>query len=229
MMFFDPLYLVFMIPGLLLSLWASARTKSAFKKWGKVRARMTGAQAARMMLDHAGLYDVKVGRAGGFLSDHYNPATRSLSLSPDVHDRPSIAAVGVACHEAGHAIQHANSYAPLQLRSAMVPMANIGSSLSWIVIMVGFFISAMGLVQLGIILFSATVAFQLVTLPVEFDASKRAKELVVNYGILAPQERVGVDKVLNAAAWTYVAAAVSSIMTLLYFLLRAGLLGGSDD
>ncbi len=229
MLFFDPLYLVFMIPGFLLSLWASARTKSAFKKWGKVRARMSGAQAARTMLDQAGLYNVKVERAQGFLSDHYNPATRSLALSPDVHDRPSISAVGVACHEAGHAIQHANAYAPLQLRSALVPMANIGSSLSWIVMMIGFFVASAGLVQLGIILFSATVVFQLVTLPVEFDASKRAKELVVDFGILAPHERVGVDKVLNAAAWTYVAAAVSSIMTLLYFLLRAGLLGGSDD
>ena len=228
-MFFDPLYLIFMIPGLLLSLWASARTRSAFKKWGKVRARMTGAQAARTMLDQAGLYNVKVERSHGFLSDHYNPATRCLALSQDVHDRPSIAAVGVACHEAGHAIQHANSYGPLQLRSALVPTANIGSSLGWIVIMIGFFVASSGLVQLGIILFSATVVFQLVTLPVEFDASKRAKELVVDFGILAPHERVGVDKVLNAAAWTYVAAAVSSIMTLLYFLLRAGLLGGSDD
>ncbi len=229
MFFIDPLYLLFMIPGLLLSLWASMRTNSAFKKWGKVRARMTGAEAARTMLNQAGLYDVRIGRADGFLSDHYNPATRSLALSPDVHDRPSIAAVGVACHEAGHAIQHAQAYAPLQLRSAMVPLASIGSSLGWIVITLGLLFSAMGLVQVGVILFSATVAFQLVTLPVEFDASRRAKELVLDYGILAPHERVGVDKVLNAAAWTYVAAAVSSILTLLYFLLRAGFLGGGDD
>lgn len=229
MMFFDPLYLMFMIPGVLLSLWASARTKSAFRKYGKVRARMTGAQAARSMLNQAGLYDVNVNRAQGFLSDHYNPATRSLALSPDVYDRPSVAAVGVACHEAGHAIQHANAYAPLQLRSALVPLAGIGSNLSWFVIMIGFFLASAGMVQLGILLFSATVVFQLVTLPVEFDASKRAKELVVNYGILAPQERVGVDKVLNAAAWTYVAAAVTGILTLLYFLLRAGMLGGNDD
>lgn len=227
-MLLDPLYLLFMIPGLLLSLWASMRTKSAFKKWGKVRARMTGAEAARTMLNQAGLYDVRIGRADGFLSDHYNPATRSLALSPDVHDRPSIAAVGVACHEAGHAIQHAQAYAPLQLRSAMVPTASIGSSLGWTVTALGLLLSVMGLVQVGIILFSATVAFQLVTLPVEFDASRRAKELVLDYGILAPYERDGVDKVLNAAAWTYVAAAVSSILTLLYFLLRAGFLGGDD-
>ncbi len=229
MLFFDPLYLFFMIPGLLLSLWATARTKSAFNKWTKVRARMTGADAARTMLRAAGLYDVEVGRSSGFLSDHYNPATRSLALSPDVYDRASISAIGVACHEAGHALQHANGYAPLQLRSALVPLASIGSSLCWIVITAGLFLSLGGLFQLGILLFSATVLFQLVTLPVEFDASRRAKELVVDYGIIAPHERVGVDKVLNAAAWTYVAAAVASIMTLLYFLFRAGLLGGSDD
>lgn len=229
MFFFDPTYLLFMIPGLLLSLWASARTKSAFNKWGKVRAAMSGARAARKMLDQAGLYNVKIERAGGFLSDHYDPRARCLRLSPDVHDRESIAAVGVACHEAGHAIQHARDYAPLQLRSALVPVASIGSNLSWIVIMAGIFLALTNLVYVGILLFTATVVFQLVTLPVEFDASKRAKELVVDFGILMPQERVGVDKVLNAAAWTYVAAAVSSIFTLLYFLMRAGLLGGSDD
>ena len=229
MFFFDPLYFVFLAPGFLLSLWASARTKSAFNKWGKVRAAMSGARAARKMLDQAGLYNVKIERAGGFLSDHYDPRARCLRLSPDVHDRESIAAVGVACHEAGHAIQHARDYAPLQLRSALVPVASIGSNLSWIVIMAGIFLALTNLVYVGILLFSATVVFQLVTLPVEFDASKRAKELVVDFGILMPQERVGVDKVLNAAAWTYVAAAVSSIFTLLYFLMRAGLLGGSDD
>ena len=218
-----------MIPGLLLSLWASARTKSTFKKYGNVRARMTGAQAARQMLDQAGLYDVKIGVSSGFLSDHYNPANRSLGLSPDVHDRASIAAVGVACHEAGHAIQHAKAYAPLQLRSALVPTASFGSNFGYIAIMLGIFMSISGMVYIGIALFSATVLFQLVTLPVEFDATNRAKQLVVDYGIVSPYERDGMDKVLNAAAWTYVAAAVSSILTLLYFLLRAGLLGGSDD
>ena len=229
MFFFDPTYLLFMIPGLVLSLWASARTKRAFKKYGKVRARMTGAQAARQMLDQAGLYDVKVGRASGFLSDHYNPATRSLALSPDVHDLPSIAAVGVACHEAGHAIQHANSYGPLQLRSALVPTASIGSNFGYLAIIAGILLSFSGLVYIGIALFSATVLFQLVTLPVEFDATNRAKELVVDYGIVGPYEREGMDKVLNAAAWTYVAAAVASILTLLYWLMRAGLLGSSND
>ncbi len=228
MMFFDPLYLAFMIPGLLLSLWAGARTKSAFKKYGNVKARMTGAEAARIMLDQAGLYSVEVAITEGFLSDHYNPRTRMLALSPEVYQQRSISAVGVACHEAGHAIQDANGYAPLQLRSAMVPMASIGSSLSWIVLTIGFLFAMGGLVTLGIALFSATVAFQLVTLPVEFDATRRAKDLVVKYGIVAPYERVGVDRVLNAAAWTYVAAAVSSVLTLVYFLLRAGFLGGDD-
>ena len=227
--YFDPMYFVFMIPGLILSMWAAARTKGAFKKWSKVRARMTGAQAARAMLDQAGLYDVKIGRAGGFLSDHYNPATKSLALSPDVHDRPSIAAVGVACHEAGHALQHAQGYSPLKLRSALVPAAGIGSNLSWIVIMAGMFLNQPGLLMIGVVLFSLTVVFQLVTLPVEFDASARAKELVVNYGILAPNEVEGVRKVLNAAAWTYVAAAITSVLTLLFYLMRLGLLGGRDD
>ena len=229
MFFFDPLYLLFMIPGLVLSLWASARTKSAFKKFSRIPARMTGAQAARSMLDQAGLYAVSVKRSSGFLSDHYNPATRSLGLSPDVYERNSIAAVGVACHEAGHAIQHARSYAPLQLRTALVPTASIGSNLGYLAIVFGIMLSFAGMVYVGIALFSATVLFQLVTLPVEFDASNRAKQLVLRYGIVSSYERDGMDRVLNAAAWTYVAAAVSSILTLLYFLMRAGLLGGSDD
>lgn len=229
MFFFDPLYLLFMIPGLVLSLWASARTKSAFKKFSRIPARMTGAQAARSMLDQAGLYSVSVKRSSGFLSDHYNPATRSLGLSPDVYERNSIAAVGVACHEAGHAIQHARSYAPLQLRTALVPTASIGSNLGYLAIVFGMMLSFAGMVYVGIALFSATVLFQLVTLPVEFDASNRAKQLVLRYGIVSSYERDGMDRVLNAAAWTYVAAAVSSILTLLYFLMRAGLLGGSDD
>ena len=229
MFFFDPLYFIVLAPGFILSLWATARVKSTFRKWGKVPTRMTGAQAARQMLDHAGLHNVEIKRSGGFLSDHYNPATRSLGLSDDVFGRASISAIGVACHEAGHAIQHANLYFPLQLRSTFVPLANIGSSLSWVVLMLGFMLGTMGLIQLGILLFSVCVFVSLVTLPVEFDASKRAKQLVVNYGILSPQEQIGVAKVLNAAALTYVAAAVTSILTLLYFLMRAGLLGGSRD
>ncbi len=231
-MFFDPMYLLFvMLPGMALSAWASFRTKRAFKKYSKVRAATgyTGAQAARAMLDREGLQDVKINRSHGFLSDHYNPATKSLALSEAVYGSNSISAIGVATHEAGHAIQHAQHYKPLWLRSVLVPTANIGSSLGYIVMMAGFFMNSMGIITIGIVLFSAVVLFQIVTLPVEFDASARAKKLVVAHGIISPTEREGVDRVLNAAALTYVAAAVSSLLTLLYFLMRAGLLGGRDD
>ncbi len=231
------MYMLFvMLPGMALSGWASFRVKSAFKKYSKVRVStgMTGAQAARRMLDIAGLHDVKIGRAQGFLSDHYNPMNRSLSLSPAVYDSNSIAAVGVATHEAGHAIQHAKNYAPLWLRSALVPAVGIGSSLGYIVMAVGLFMSSGGpgpspIFWIGVLLFSCVVAFQLVTLPVEFDATARAKELVVANGIVSANERQGMDRVLNAAAMTYIAAAISSLMTLVYFLMRAGVLGGSDD
>ena len=231
MIFFDPLYLMFMLPGLALSIWASYRTKSAFKKYSKVRSMMghTGAQAAKAMLDRAGIYDVKITRSHGLLSDHYNPVTKSLALSEQVYDSPSIAGIGVATHEAGHAIQHAKSYGPLWLRSTLVPTANIGSSIGYIVMLIGLFMASQNMVLVGALLFSMVLLFQIVTLPVEFDASNRAKKLVVEYGIISPTEREGVDRVLNAAALTYVAAAVSTLLTLVYFLMRAGLLGGSDD
>ncbi len=230
-MLFDPLYLLMvLLPGLALSGWASFRTKSAFNKYSRVRSGTgyTGAQAARIMLDREGLHDVKITRARGFLSDHYNPMTRSLALSEAVYDTASVAAIGVATHEAGHAIQHARKYAPLWLRTTLVPTANIGSSLGYIVMLVGLFLWT-PLVLFGALLFSMVLLFQVVTLPVEFDATARAKELVVAHGIISPNEREGVDKVLNAAALTYVAAAVSTLLTLLYFLMRSGLLGGSDD
>ncbi len=230
-MLFDPLYmLMVLLPGLALSGWASFRTKSAFNKYSRVRSGTgyTGAQAARIMLDREGLHDVKITRARGFLSDHYNPMTRSLALSEAVYDTASVAAIGVATHEAGHAIQHARKYAPLWLRTTLVPTANIGSSLGYIVMLVGLFLWT-PLVLFGALLFSMVLLFQVVTLPVEFDATARAKELVVAHGIISPNEREGVDKVLNAAALTYVAAAVSTLLTLLYFLMRSGLLGGSDD
>ena len=180
------------------------------------------------MLDREGLHDVKINRTHGFLSDHYNPATRSLALSEAVYDTPSVAAIGVATHEAGHAIQHARRYAPLWLRTALVPTASIGSSVGYIVMLLGLFLSNT-LVLLGAVLFSMVLLFRIVTLPVEFDVTARAKKLVVAHGIISPYEREGVDKVLNAAALTYVAAAVSTLLTLLYFLMRSGLLGGSDD
>lgn len=236
-MFFDLTYLWFMLPPLALSLWASFRVKRAFKKYSRVRAMsgLTGAQAARLMLERAGLDGVTVTRSRGMLSDHYNPLNKTLALSEGVHDSPSVAAIGVACHEAGHALQHAKGYKALALRSALVPTANIGSSIGYFAMLGGLFLMFMANTQLGQMvvlfgaaLFSAVLLFQVVTLPVEFDASKRAKVLAVQYGIVVPQEREGMDKVLNAAALTYVAAAVSTLMTLLYFLLRAGLLGGRD-
>ena len=237
-MFFDPMYLLFVLPAFALSLWASFRVKRAFKKFSRVRAMsgLTGAQAARLMLERAGLQDVTVTRSRGMLSDHYNPLNKTLALSDSVHDSPSVAAIGVACHEAGHAIQHAKGYKPLALRSALVPTANIGSSIGYFAMLGGLMLmmftgnTPLGqmVILFGAALFSAVLLFQVVTLPVEFDASKRAKVLAVQYGIVVPQEREGMDKVLNAAALTYVAAAVSTLMTLLYFLLRAGLLGGRD-
>ncbi len=231
MFFFDPTYLLFILPGLGLSLWASFRTKSTFKKYSRVPAATgySGAQAAQVLLDRAGLHNVSVTRTHGFLSDHYNPVTKTLALSENVYDSRSVAAIGVATHEAGHAIQHAQRYAPLWLRSTLVPTASIGSSVGYIVMMLGLFMSSSNMVLVGAVLFSMVLLFQIVTLPVEFDASRRAKQLVVAEGIVSPNEREGVDKVLNAAALTYVAAAVSTLLTLLYFLMRAGFLGGSDD
>ena len=232
MFFFDPMYFVFIIPGLILSMWASFRVKRAFKKYSKVRSMrgMTGAGAAEEMLRRAGISGVRILRSHGMLSDHYNPLTRTLNLSESVYDSDSIAAVGVATHEAGHAVQHARNYAPLWVRSALVPTANIGSSIGYIVMLVGLvFLHPQTMVLIGALLFSAVLLFQIVTLPVEFNASNRAKALVVEYGIVTAQEREGIDKVLNAAALTYVAAAISTLMTLLYFLMRAGLLGGRRD
>lgn len=229
-MYFDPMYFLFIIPPFLLSLWAGFLTKKNFKRYSKVRVStgLTGAQAAAEMLRRAGLSDVEIKPSRGFLSDHYNPANKTLNLSPAVYQTPSIAAVGVACHEAGHAIQHATGYKALGLRSALVPTANIGSKFGYFIMLGGLFLASSKMVLLGAVLFAAVVLFQLVTLPVEFDASARAKRLVVEYGLVGHGEEVGVAKVLNAAALTYVAAAASSIMTLLYFLLRAGLLGGRD-
>jgi Zn-dependent membrane protease YugP len=212
-------------------MWASLKTKSAFKKYSKVRTMngMTGAQAAKVMLDRAGIHDVEIEAIRGNLTDHYNPMNKTLALSAPVHGTPSIAAVGVACHEAGHAIQHARAYKPMWLRSILVKPARFGSALGFYGMLFGLMMSSMQLFMLGVVLFCGLLAFQLVTLPVEFDASNRAKKLAVEYGIVAAQERQGMDKVLNAAALTYVAAAASSIMQLLYFLMRAGLLGGSRD
>ncbi len=219
-MIYDPTYWAMMIPVFLFSLWASFKTKSAFKKFSKVRilSGHTGAQAAKIMLDNAGVTDVEIKPVRGKLSDHYNPLTKTLALSEPVYGTPSVAAVGVACHEAGHAIQHAVGYKPMWIRSLLVKPANIGSSFGIWALIIGMVIGATGLVKVGIVLFSAAVVFQLVTLPVEFDASNRAKKLSLDYGIANMQEREGMGKVLNAAAMTYVAAAASSVLQLLYWI-----------
>ena len=203
-MIFDPLYLLFVAPGLALSLWASMRVKSTFNKYSKVRSMrgLTGAQAAQELLRGAGITDVKIVRSQGMLSDHYNPVPRTLALSDPVYDSDSVAAIGVATHEAGHAIQHARHYAPLWVRSALVPTANIGSSIGYMVMLFGLFLASQNMVLIGAVLFSAVLLFQVVTLPVEFNASNRAKALVLEHGIVTMDERRGVDAVLNAAALT---------------------------
>ena len=222
-MFFDPLYLLFAIPGLIVAGLASFYVKSTFSEYSRFRASsgMTGAQAAAQMLHSAGIYDVNIERVDGFLSDHYDPSSRTLRLSPGVYDSDSLSAIGVACHEAGHALQDAANYGPLGLRSALVPVTNISSWLSYIVIFAGFIFQSGGLVMLGAILFSAVVLFSIVTLPVEWDASSRAKQLMVTAGIVSAPERDSAGKVLNAAFLTYVAAVLSSLLTLLYYLVRA--------
>src|SRR5262245_30219868 len=222
-MYLNPSYFVFILPALALSLWASWRTHAAFKKYSRVRTvrGLTGAQAAQEMLRAAGIFDVRIEPTHGFLSDHYNPANRTLALSEATYASNSVAAVGVACHEAGHALQHARGYKALGLRSALVPTANIGSSTGYLVMLGGLLFHSANLIYVGALLFSLVLLFQIVTLPVEFDASARAKRLALDYGIVQPQEREGMDSVLNAAAMTYVAAVVSTFMTLLWYLLRA--------
>ena len=220
-MIFDPIFLLFALPGLLLGLWARSRVKGAVEKYSRVSTArgVTGAQVARSLLDSKGLYDVHIEESKGFLSDHYDPRNRVLRLSPDIYNRPSIAAAGIAAHEMGHALQHANGYFPLQIRSAIVPVAQFGSSLAPFLFIIGFLLRFTALAWVGLILFGAAVVFTLITLPVEFDASKRAKRLLVGNGVLVGNEIEGVNKVLDAAALTYVAAAVAAIGQFLYYLL----------
>ena len=227
----DPLYWMMMAPVLLLSLYASFKVKSTFNKYSKYTTSrgLTGAEVARQILRTNGLSNVDVVQTDGFLSDHYDPVKKIVRLSREVFNSKSVASIGVAAHETGHAIQHAKAYRPLVLRNAIAPTASIGSKLSWVIIMVGFVFGALGLVKLGIVLFSIVVVFQVITLPVEFNASTRAKEILYSQGILTSNELAGVNSVLSAAAMTYVAAAASSVMTLLYFLIRSGFLGGSRD
>ena len=233
-MIFDPLYLLVIGIGMGLSLYASAITKGRFRKYSKytTRSRLTGADIARSILEDNNIRDVRVERISGELSDHYDPRTKVLRLSEPVHDSNSMAAFGVAAHEVGHAIQHAKSYSLLSFRSAWVPVANLGGGLSMVVIFLAFFLggaeSATGasLSWLGVLLFGCTTVFTLVTLPVEFDASKRALVCLQEGNYVTEKELDGARKVLNAAAMTYVAAFITSLLTLLYWAYRLGLLGG---
>lgn len=223
--FFDPTMILVLI-GVILSLASSAKVKSTFARYSKVRSMtgMTGAEAAQRLLNSQGIYDVTVRRVPGSLSDHYDPRTKTVNLSDDVYSSTSVAAIGVAAHECGHAIQHAVGYAPLNFRSALVPIANFGSQISWPLILIGILIGGFGspIVQLGIILFSLAVLFQLVTLPVEFNASSRAVRLLDSTGILSGNEVDGTRRVLGAAALTYVAAAAGSILQLLRLIILFG-------
>jgi len=215
------LYLIISLPALLLGFWAQMKIKSAFNAYSKVRTTtgMSGAEVARQMLDQNGLRDVKIEPVAGTLSDHYDPSSKVLRLSQGVYSIPSVAAAGVAAHETGHAIQDANHYGPLKIRSLMVPTVKIGSWIGPIVFMVGLAIASQNLAWIGIFLFSATALFSLVTLPVEFNASKRAKEWLSNSGVIYSSELEGVNKVLDAAALTYVAGALQSISTILYYVM----------
>jgi Zn-dependent membrane protease YugP len=229
-MFFDPLYFVFIAPGLLLAMWASYRVRQAFAKYSQVPTEFgySGAEAADRLLALSGIRDVRVVPTQGSLSDHYNPLTKELALSEDVYNGRSVAAIGIAAHETGHALQHAQGYSPMWIRSALVPTANIGSSIGYIMMALGLFLSPY-LVLAGALLFSVVLLFQVVTLPVEFNASSRAKTLVLEAGLVRPHEMEGINRVLNAAALTYVAAVVSTLLVLLYYLFRAGFLGGRSE
>ena len=224
MFYFDPTYILVLI-GVMLSLAASSKVNSTYSRYARVGARcgMTGAEAARQLLNSQGIYDVTIRRVPGHLSDHYDPRTRTVNLSDSVYGATSIAAIGVAAHECGHAIQDADSYAPLKIRGALVPVANFGATLSWPLIILGLFMgSGSVLIQIGILMFSLSVLFQLVTLPVEFNASSRAVRLLDENGILVGQEVGQTRQVSSAAALTYVAAAAASILQLLRLLILFG-------
>jgi len=220
-MFFDYYYLILVVPTLILSMIAQFMVKSTFSKYSKVlcKKNITGQEAAQLLMRSSTINDVSIEQVGGSLTDHYDPRSKRLRLSQPVYGHPSIAAVGVAAHEAGHAIQHAKSYGPLVLRSTLVPVANIGSTFGPWVAIAGFFFQLPLLINIGILLFSGAVLFYLVTLPVEFNASARAMALLESGNILSKDELAGARKVLTAAAMTYVASALTAIMSLLRLVL----------
>lgn len=234
MFFFDPTYLIFMIPAFILMGITSWYVKHSYNKWSKVRSTsgLTGAQAAEKLVSRAiytsdgssaDLRSVRVLGIGGNLTDHYDPRNKTLNLSQGVANVPSVAAIAIAAHELGHAMQDAEGYAPLKLRSVLVPMVNIGSNLGWVLIMAGLFLRFTELAWLGILVFAGGAVFSLVTLPVEFNASARAKQMLLQSGIIQTDEEMrGVNAVLNAAALTYVAALITAILQLLYYVFLVG-------
>jgi hypothetical protein len=235
-MLYGPHLLYVFLPILVITFIVQALLKSAYKRYSKVRNMrgVSGAEAAHRILELGGVHDVRIEEVQGFLSDHYDPTSKTLRLSPENFEGRSIAAVGVAAHEAGHAIQHARNYAPLALRNLAVPVASIGSKFGWIVLMIGLFMAhtplGMGLLLVGVVCLGAIALFQLINLPVEFDASRRALELLPDSGILTTGDELsGARKVLGAAALTYVAATIAAIWELIFWLMHLGLLGGSDE
>jgi len=236
MYFFDPMYLLIMLPGIALAAWAQWRVQSAFGMASRIRPRSgyVGAQAADEVMRAAGVEGVQIRPVEGYLSDHYDPRAKTLNLSPDVYQGESLAALGIAAHEAGHAIQDARGYPYLGIRNALVPLASFGSQAAWLILFAGFifggalhmYLLGQTLIYAGIAGFAIVVLFQLVNLPVEFDASRRARIALQETGLVAPDEDATVGKVLNAAALTYVAATLSAALMLLYVLLRSGVLGG---
>ena len=226
-MFFDPLYFLLIAPAFLLALSAQMRVKVTYHKAQQMPAPLSGAAAARHVLDSAGLSNVAIEQVGGFLSDHYDPRSKVLRLSPQVYQSRTLASVGIAAHEAGHAMQDAEQYALMTVRNAAVPLANFGSGAAFWIFFLGLMMHLTAAIWLAIFLFGAVVFFQVVNLPVEFNASARAKQQLVALGIIDQQQLTVVEKVLNAAAWTYVAATLMAALQLLYFILRAS--GNSRD
>src|ERR1700722_10527789 len=214
-------WILYLIVPAIIGILAQIRVSGAFNKWGKVRAssNITGAECAREILQAAQIHDVDVVKVDGFLGDHYDPTTKKLCLSSNVYETPSVAALGIAAHETGHAIQHAKAYAPLKARMAIVPVTMVASQMLPFIIIGGLWFRITGLITLGIYCYAVLLVFQLITLPVEFDASRRAKIILQQMGIIQPgEEALGVNKVLNAAAWTYVAAFVATLGNLLWLL-----------
>lgn len=222
MLWYDYYYIVLVLPAIILSLFAQAKVKSTYNKYARISnsKRITGAQAAHNVLTHYGITNVKIECGHGKLSDHYDPRVNVIRLSPEVYSGSSIASIGIACHEAGHAAQHAQNYVPIKIRNLILPVANFGSSAGVLIAIIGYFLGFGLLIDVGIILFAAVVVFQLVTLPIEFNASSRALRVIEETEMLYSEERTGAKKVLTAAAMTYVASLLVSLMSLIRLILR---------